>query len=170
MADSMSMGDLMKSVPGWIDHKQAEASQTVGEGLVFDGNARVYEWSDEYGDVVPRVPELEDELFGVPDKRHSRTGLDFSKYVHPISNGHSANSEAESTPLRFRRRDQSRLIPFVRSRRLVFIPSFLRMSNCASTLLPLRFRSSQSQLSSKVTMSLASPKPASHSLSHSFIF
>lgn len=85
MADAFSMKEMANAVPGWVDSKEAEASQTVGERLVFEGSARIYEWNDEFGDVVPRVPELEEELFGAPDKRHGRTGLDFSKYVNAIS-------------------------------------------------------------------------------------
>lgn len=39
--------------------------------------ARVYEWEDEFGDVGPRIPELEKELFGEFDS--SGQGIDFSK-------------------------------------------------------------------------------------------
>ncbi|KAJ3525590.1 hypothetical protein NM208_g11576 [Fusarium decemcellulare] len=42
-------------------------------------NARSYDWKDEYGDVGPKYPELELELFGDPSTRHERTGLDFSR-------------------------------------------------------------------------------------------
>jgi hypothetical protein len=35
-------------------------------------NARRYEWKDEYGDVAPRIPELEEELFC--DKFRARQG------------------------------------------------------------------------------------------------
>ncbi|KAM0252695.1 hypothetical protein ACHAP5_000987 [Fusarium lateritium] len=42
-------------------------------------NARAYAWQDEYGDVGPKYPELELELFGDPATRHERIGLDFSR-------------------------------------------------------------------------------------------
>jgi ATP-dependent RNA helicase DDX3X len=42
-------------------------------------NARAYAWQDEYGDVGPKYPELELELFGDPETRRDRTGLDFSR-------------------------------------------------------------------------------------------
>ncbi|KAF4994420.1 hypothetical protein FGRMN_5839 [Fusarium graminum] len=41
-------------------------------------NVRTYEWQDEYGDVGPKYPELELDLFGDPATRHDRKGLDFS--------------------------------------------------------------------------------------------
>lgn len=47
----------------------------------FDGSAPIYQWDDEYGDVGPKMPELELELFGDPSTRHERTGLDFSRFV-----------------------------------------------------------------------------------------
>lgn len=45
----------------------------------FDGAARVYQWNDEYGDVGPKIDDLELELFGDPALRHEKTGLDFSR-------------------------------------------------------------------------------------------
>ena len=44
----------------------------------WDGNARVYEWDGEAGDVGPEFPELELQLFGDPNRRESH-GLDFTK-------------------------------------------------------------------------------------------
>ncbi|KAM0356179.1 hypothetical protein ACHAPU_000574 [Fusarium lateritium] len=41
-------------------------------------NARAYAWQDEYGDVGPKFPDLELDLFGDPATRHDRKGLDFS--------------------------------------------------------------------------------------------
>ncbi|KAK4248872.1 P-loop containing nucleoside triphosphate hydrolase protein [Corynascus novoguineensis] len=46
-------------------------------GHEWEGNARVYEWNGENGDIGPEVPALEVELFGEPDKRGNQ-GLDFS--------------------------------------------------------------------------------------------
>lgn len=52
---------------GWtettaFDYQAFERSG--GNDIDWHGLARVYEWKDEYGDVAPRVPELEKELFG----------------------------------------------------------------------------------------------------------
>ena len=44
---------------------------------VWASNAKKYEWSDEFGDVGPRVPELERILFGDPDQ--PERGVDFDK-------------------------------------------------------------------------------------------
>lgn len=35
----------------------------------YDGNARVYHWDGEEGDIGPEFPELEVEIFGPPDQR-----------------------------------------------------------------------------------------------------
>lgn len=43
------------------------------------GNAPVYEYQDEYGDVGPRFAALENELFGGDFRL--RTGINFDKYV-----------------------------------------------------------------------------------------
>ncbi|EHK23957.1 uncharacterized protein TRIVIDRAFT_114785, partial [Trichoderma virens Gv29-8] len=53
---------------------QAQAAST------WDGNARIYQWSDEFGDVGPAFEELEVELFGSAEDRskHVGGGLDFS--------------------------------------------------------------------------------------------
>lgn len=47
----------------------------------FDGNAAVYHWDGEEGDVGPEHPELEIELFGPEDKREVLLPEDFTKYV-----------------------------------------------------------------------------------------
>lgn len=62
--------------PQAVDYT-ALASQNYDQG--WGCNARSYEWKDEYGDVGPKFPELELELFGDPSTRHERTGLDFSQ-------------------------------------------------------------------------------------------
>jgi hypothetical protein len=41
-----------------------EFQRTGGNDTNWYGSARVYEWKDEYGEVGPEVPELEDILFG----------------------------------------------------------------------------------------------------------
>lgn len=40
----------------------------------------VYEWDEEYGDVGPAFPDLEDMLFG-KNNNHVRQGLNFEKYL-----------------------------------------------------------------------------------------
>ncbi len=40
-------------------------------------SAEIYAWDDEYGDVGPKIPQLELELFGKTESRGQ--GLDFSK-------------------------------------------------------------------------------------------
>lgn len=62
--------------PQAVDYT-ALSSQNYDQG--WGCNARSYEWKDEYGDVGPKYPELELELFGDPSTRHERTGLDFSQ-------------------------------------------------------------------------------------------
>ncbi|KAK2478100.1 hypothetical protein H9L39_10588, partial [Fusarium oxysporum f. sp. albedinis] len=52
---------------------------TGGGDQQWGCNARAYAWQDEYGDVGPKYPELELELFGDPTIRHDRVGLDFSQ-------------------------------------------------------------------------------------------
>ena len=42
------------------------------------GNAAVYQWNDDYGDVGPKFPALEEQLFGQGANR-SRTGIKFDK-------------------------------------------------------------------------------------------
>ena len=44
----------------------------------WDGNAKVYEWDGETGDIGPEFPELEVQLFGEPGQR-AKHGIDFSK-------------------------------------------------------------------------------------------
>ena len=44
----------------------------TSEIISWGANAAKYEWKDDYGDVAPRIPELEKLLFG--DEFHQRTG------------------------------------------------------------------------------------------------
>ncbi|KAL7920827.1 P-loop containing nucleoside triphosphate hydrolase protein [Trichoderma austrokoningii] len=80
---------------GWVeptafDYTAMADAETAAN---WDGNARVYQWKDEYGDVGPAFEELEVELFGDPESRRDRqTGLDFSKFVpNPLLIGINAN-------------------------------------------------------------------------------
>ncbi|KAB5547177.1 P-loop containing nucleoside triphosphate hydrolase protein [Coniochaeta sp. 2T2.1] len=64
---------------GWVDAKPYEYEEFGTEGAhTWDGDAKVYEWDGETGDVGPEYPELEIELFGAPETRVSH-GIDFSK-------------------------------------------------------------------------------------------
>ncbi|KAM3525124.1 hypothetical protein NHJ13051_004171 [Beauveria bassiana] len=67
-------------------HAQPAADQAADQNApgilnsdAFDGSAPIYQWSDEYGDVGPKIESLEIELFGDPATRHERTGLDFRR-------------------------------------------------------------------------------------------
>jgi ATP-dependent RNA helicase DDX3X len=62
--------------PQAIDYTSMAAGN---DAQTWGCNARAYAWQDEYGDVGPKYPELELELFGEPHTRHERTGLDFSR-------------------------------------------------------------------------------------------
>lgn len=69
------------NIPGWVEKEVLDYSAMdgrSGEGG-FDGSARVYEWNDEYGDVGPKIPEFEKELFGSVEKGDIGAGLDFSE-------------------------------------------------------------------------------------------
>lgn len=70
-------GEQETQVPGWVDsHPEVAPAE-----ITWDGDARVYTWDDEYGDVGPKFEDLERELFGDPKDLNSLTGLDFSKYA-----------------------------------------------------------------------------------------
>ncbi|KAG5923370.1 hypothetical protein E4U42_004975 [Claviceps africana] len=72
--------DSAESGP-WVEREKTDyTALTVGEiPDQFDGQAKIYQWDEDYGDVGPAFPELELELFGDPKTRHERAGLDFSK-------------------------------------------------------------------------------------------
>ena len=73
---------------GWVepspyDYKQYNATgQDAAEALASAGgewasSAARYEWKDEYGEVGPRVPELEKQLF--QSEFLNRRGIKFDK-------------------------------------------------------------------------------------------
>ncbi|KAH7316440.1 P-loop containing nucleoside triphosphate hydrolase protein [Stachybotrys elegans] len=66
---------------GWVEAKDEEALANVPvvTAQKWDGSAKVYQWNDEFGDVGPKFPDLEVELFGAPESRHEVAGLDFSR-------------------------------------------------------------------------------------------
>ncbi|KAK0615763.1 P-loop containing nucleoside triphosphate hydrolase protein [Bombardia bombarda] len=60
---------------GWV---QAKVYDYTADGPeTWDGNARIYEWDGEVGDIGPEYPELELQLFGNPENREHH-GIDFS--------------------------------------------------------------------------------------------
>lgn len=67
----------------WAGHTRSKYDyETLGSrgGLDdFDGNARVYSWDGEQGDIGPEYPELEVDLFGPPDQRNFPVPADFVK-------------------------------------------------------------------------------------------
>lgn len=67
--------------PEWAaqGRTQYDYDTFVSRGGEYDGNARVYHWDGEEGDIGPEFPELEAELFGPPDKRDLPQGIDFSR-------------------------------------------------------------------------------------------
>ncbi|KAH7157447.1 P-loop containing nucleoside triphosphate hydrolase protein [Dactylonectria estremocensis] len=69
------------SEPKWTEPEKVDYTALASENYTqgWGSDARTYEWKDEYGDVGPKYPELELELFGEPSTRRDRTGLDFSK-------------------------------------------------------------------------------------------
>lgn len=70
-----------KSAKELIDENAANG---VGD-REWASNAAKYEWNDDFGDVGPPFPELEQQLFG--SEHHVKAGIDFSKYVMFLVNG-----------------------------------------------------------------------------------
>ncbi|KAF4452406.1 hypothetical protein F53441_4752 [Fusarium austroafricanum] len=62
--------------PQAIDYTAMAAGN---EGQEWGCNARTYTWQDDYGEIGPKLPEFELQLFGDPASRHDRKGLDFSR-------------------------------------------------------------------------------------------
>lgn len=58
--------------------------ETLAVGGLLPGewasSGAVYEWNEEYGDVGPRFPDLEDQLFG-KNNNHVRQGVNFERYL-----------------------------------------------------------------------------------------
>lgn len=67
--------------PAWVERQETDytALNNSDEPRTFDGQAKVYQWDGDFGEVGPRVVEIELELFGDPKSRHDRAGLDFSR-------------------------------------------------------------------------------------------
>lgn len=67
------------TAPGWAEPKQYDYGEYTTIGGEFDGNATVYHWDGEEGDLGPEFPQLEAELFGPPGRRDTPQGLDFTR-------------------------------------------------------------------------------------------
>ncbi|KAK7426764.1 hypothetical protein QQZ08_006800 [Neonectria magnoliae] len=74
-------GDAPATEPKWTEPQSIDYTALSSENpnQVWGSDARVYDWKDEFGDVGPKYPELELELFGEPSTRKEQTGLDFSR-------------------------------------------------------------------------------------------
>ena len=60
----------------WVE-KTAYEYEEAGDRN-WDGNARVYEWDGEEGDIGPEHPQLENILFGIPEERNP-VGINFTE-------------------------------------------------------------------------------------------
>jgi len=60
-------------------YNYTEYDSTGEQRRDWDGNARVYEWDGEEGDIGPEYLDLEVELFGPIEERTQVKGIDFSK-------------------------------------------------------------------------------------------
>ncbi|QPH18825.1 hypothetical protein C2857_003925 [Epichloe festucae Fl1] len=74
---SGNQGDLA----AWVARQKVDYTALSGgeNPQKYDGEAKIYQWDEDFGDVGPKFAELELELFGDPSTRHERAGLDFSK-------------------------------------------------------------------------------------------
>lgn len=79
--DGEAPPDAIVSTDKWVPPQATDYAALAQEPTeaTFGSSARTYEWDKEFGDVGPKFPELEIELFGDPESRLERTGLDFSK-------------------------------------------------------------------------------------------
>jgi ATP-dependent RNA helicase DDX3X len=75
-------GDGATPRGGWVPPTAYDYSSYGADASSYndwDGNARIYEWDGDQGDLGPEVPELEVELFGVKGGNTEGTaGIDFS--------------------------------------------------------------------------------------------
>ncbi|KAI1771718.1 DEAD-domain-containing protein [Hypoxylon cercidicola] len=80
-AHSASMNPSQDALDKWgkplaFNYDETDAQRAERE---WGGNAAVYEWEGEEGDIGPENPTLEVMLFGPPEERQSTAGLDISK-------------------------------------------------------------------------------------------
>lgn len=62
---------------GWVEATPYHYDEFANRETEWDGQARIYEWDGEEGDIGPELPELEVQLFG-PVEERGRRGIDFS--------------------------------------------------------------------------------------------
>ncbi|EJT70577.1 ATP-dependent RNA helicase DED1 [Gaeumannomyces tritici R3-111a-1] len=67
----------LESQGGWVDRTAYDYGNEE-RNHTWEGDARIYEWDGEEGDLGPEVPQLEDELFGPKNKDQGSAGIDFS--------------------------------------------------------------------------------------------
>ena len=79
-SDGVKIGDGGNENSGWAERRAYDYDNLgrPGDGD-WDGNARIYEWDGEEGEIGPEHPELELMLFGPSDRREPTQGIDFSK-------------------------------------------------------------------------------------------
>ncbi|KAL8387302.1 hypothetical protein RB595_010008 [Gaeumannomyces hyphopodioides] len=68
----------LESQGGWVDRTAYDYAADTRSDHSWEGNARIYEWDGEEGDLGPEVPALEEELFGAKNKEQGTAGIDFS--------------------------------------------------------------------------------------------
>jgi ATP-dependent RNA helicase DDX3X len=74
--NSAESSTAQPKIEGWGE--QTPYDYTEAEERHWEGNASVYEWDGEEGELGPAHPELEKILFGPPEERNPQ-GLDFTK-------------------------------------------------------------------------------------------
>lgn len=143
------------------NRKNAENGK-AGEVPMWFGEAAVYEWNDEYGDIGPEVPELEWELFRNDYRMQPGNKIDAYQYKVTV--------EAPE-PIHHVKRVGIPIYPLAAmntdivssSTTWVFIQSFVRTLGCAATTSPLPSRCTRSQLFSAAMMLSAVLRPVSRS-------
>lgn len=79
--DATEAAPVIQNIPealeGWV--RPTPYDYTGQAPREWDGNAAVYEWDGETGDIGPEFPELELQLFGNPAERTDSQGIDFTK-------------------------------------------------------------------------------------------
>lgn len=135
-APAPALRAVPEPVEGWVEAEAVDysAMESTSATHTFGGNAAIYEWNDEYGDVGPKFPELEIDLFGDPESRDKGpVGLDFSKYasLNALTHYFITDIILGSPRFQFCKKVQSRSSP---SRLLPMQDSTLLCSRTSSSL------------------------------------